>query len=635
MEPSPLTQVSRPDSFQPKIVRLYETLFRDDGGDDDDDEIDLSEGFWEEFFLLRPDLAGLRRILAALGPDNILHSQAHTQQLFGHAIQRVRQARAPADEVALETLTIFLDGALSKRYTNPSSDILSVLAGLHDADAVLSDFVAALDTTIRSGRDLALRLKAVRAALSITAAAFHTGLPTYFTHRDLFPSLMKYIQDCDDSTHILPAFYLLGLLVNYNKFEFQNPYRLRLDDFVNDGIIQKMIVCFGETCATLRNAYVAVQDDQPEGWTLGSTLNYIGLGALAPGSRPTTPVPAADETKSLFAALPGPEIGVLLATYDFANANKLFCFNLVTLSPPKKGDPSPLSEFLSLTSYLFQHAHRSYRSSLYTHLSLFVVQILVEDQILVKRLCSDESKVSVRLCRQRQPYLPLVKGDRVVVSIILDIMIDGVNHNLRRRLDVDFYILCLGVLLRLLSYLSRAKTRITYHWSELWRTLLSFVRFLSTYTNDIRSIHRSPEMVDHLVNLLAFALSSGENFLPDPASYDDLFYKLVESGDTLTKFRDSFGLAGRIEVNSIQTLINVSSHYNSLLEGSDKGKTRSKNLSPREVSNVIKQGYDTLSIEPGDGLDRWEKFREANLKTPLKKVARAAIDDAKFLLEEK
>lgn len=113
----------------------------------------------------------------------------------------------------------------------------------------------------------------------------------------------QYIQDCDDSTQVLPAFYLLGLLVNYNKFEFQNPYRLRLDDFVNDGIIQKMIGSFGATCATLRDAYVAVQDDMPEGWTLGSTLNYIGLGVLAPTSRPSTPVPALEETKSLFATL--------------------------------------------------------------------------------------------------------------------------------------------------------------------------------------------------------------------------------------------------------------------------------------------------------------------------------------------
>jgi hypothetical protein len=114
---------------------------------------------------------------------------------------------------------------------------------------------------------------------------------------------MKYVQDCENTSQITPAFYLLGLLANYNKFEFQNPYRLRLDDFVNDAIIQKLIRGFGDTCLKLRDAYIAVQDDLPEGWTLGSTLSYIGLGALAPGSRPSTPTPAAEETKSMFSAL--------------------------------------------------------------------------------------------------------------------------------------------------------------------------------------------------------------------------------------------------------------------------------------------------------------------------------------------
>ena len=137
---------------------------------------------------------------------------------------------------------------------------------------------------------------------------------------------------------------------------------------------------------------------------------------------------------------PGPEVGVLLSTYDFANANKVFCFNLVkSVSADKSEQPSPLSAYLSLTSYMFQHAHRSARAALYTYLSLFVLQILVEDQMLAKRLCSDESKLSVRLCRQRQPYLPVVRGERVPAAVILDMMSDAISHNLRRRLDVDFY----------------------------------------------------------------------------------------------------------------------------------------------------------------------------------------------------
>lgn len=179
--------------------------------------------------------------------------------------------------------------------------------------------------------------------------------------------------------------------------------------------------------------------------------------------------------------------------------------------------------------------------------------------------------------------------------------------------------------MRLLSHLSRTKTRITYHWAELWRTLLSFVRFLTTYESDIKSNYKSNKMIDLLVNLLAFALSSGENFLPDPAAYDDLFYKLVESGDTLVKFRDAFALGKQ---GSMQTLINVSNHYQALL--SDKGKAR-KHLSPQEVHAVIKQGYETLSIDASEGLDRWDKFREADHKSTLKKIARVVVEDARGL----
>ncbi|KAL5113444.1 hypothetical protein ACEQ8H_008688 [Pleosporales sp. CAS-2024a] len=627
MEPSPLTQDSRPEVFQPKIVRLYETLFKEE-----EEDTELSDGFWQEFFLHRPDAAGLRRILDAVPPDEMLHLQSHSQQLVRRAIQRVKQARAPADEVALETLTVFLDAALTKKYTNPSSDVISVLAGLHDADAVMTDFIATLDSAIRNGRSIPLRLKAVRATLAMSAAGFHTAVPSYFTHRDLFPSLMKYVQDCSESAQIVRAFYLLGLLTNYNKFEFQNPYRLRLDDFVNDAIIQKIIHSFGDNCAKLRDAYVAIQDDVPEGWSLGSTLSYIGLGALAPGSRPSTPTPAADETKSLFGALPGPEAGVLLSTYDFANANKVFCFNLVTLQSEKKTDASPLGAYLSLTSYLFQHAHRSTRAALYSYLSLFILQIVVEDQSLMKRLCSDEGKLSVRLCRQRQPYLPLVRGERVPAAVILDLSIDGINHNLRRRLDVGFYILCLGIILRTLAYLSRTKCRLAYHWSEVWRTLLSFVRFLTTYESDVKANYKSSAMIDDLVKLLAFALSSGENFLPDAAAYDDLFYKLTESGDVLIKFGDAFGLSSKS--GAMQSLLNVSSHYQSLLEGGEGGKSRSKVLSPKEVSNVIKQGYETLSIDTTEGLDQWDKFREADYKSVLKRMARVVVDDARWLNEE-
>ncbi|KAK8165689.1 hypothetical protein BKA80DRAFT_271969 [Phyllosticta citrichinensis] len=622
MEPSPLTQQSRPETFTPKIVQLYELLFTEQ-----DDEPEFSEGFWQEFFLLKPDPPRLRRVLGDLSADAMLHFQVPAQQLFSRAIARIKNAQGPSDDIALDTLTVFLGAVLSKKYTNPSSDILSVLAGLDNADVVLPELVGALDTIIRSGRSMEIRCKAIRVGLSITSGAYSTGLISYFTHRDLFPSLMKFVQDSESSTEILDPFILLGLLVNYNKFEFQNPYRLRLDDFVNDMAIKKTVHCVGNTCRDARDKYVAVQDDLPEGWSLGSAIGYLT------GSNKKSSVPE-EEAQKLLATLPGAEAAILLSTYDFANANKLFCFNLVTQPAASKTDVSPISAFLSFTSYTFQHAHRSPRTALYTHVNLFILHIIIEDPQLAKRICSDESKTPVRLCRQRQPFLPLPKGDRAIAATILDIMVDGINHNLRRRLDTEFYTLCVGVILRLISFLGRSRVRFAYHWSELWRSLLSFIRFLTTYSKDIKTLHQSSRLIDDTVNLIALSLSTGETFLPNAAAYDDLFYKLVENGDILTKFRDAYELSKHQSSSSIETLISVSSHYYDLLQGDEKGKVRSKNLSPREVSKVIKQGYETLSIQAKEGLDHWERFREADHKAVLKRVARCAVEDARALVAD-
>jgi hypothetical protein len=61
-----------------------------------------------------------------------------------------------------QTLTVFLDAALSKKYTNPSSDIIAVLTGLDNADAVLADFVATLDAVIRNGRHCGCIIETLR-----------------------------------------------------------------------------------------------------------------------------------------------------------------------------------------------------------------------------------------------------------------------------------------------------------------------------------------------------------------------------------------------------------------------------------------------------------------------------------------
>jgi len=159
------------------------------------------------------------------------------------------------------------------------------------------------------------------------------------------------------------------------------------------------------------------------------------------------------------------------------------------------------------------------------------------------------------------------------------------------------------------------------------------MRFLATYANDMKTLPNAALLINLVVNLNALALSTGESFLPDAAAYDDLFYKLVEAGDILIKFRDAYEKElVNPKTGAIDSLLSVSRHYHSLIEENSKGKSKTKSLSARQVQKVIQQGYETLSIQAKEGLDSWERFREIDHKSTVKKAAKIVIEDVKLLI---
>ena len=137
--------------------------------------------------------------------------------------------------------------------------------------------------------------------MELMANAYYSLRTLY--HRDYLLIFTQSIQDSDSPEHVFKPFLLLGLLANYNKFEFRNPYRLRLEDFVNESAIQKIAQGIGCACSNSRNFYVSIQEDVAEGWTVGSTLAYIGLGVLAPSKGAAPAQPKTDDIKEKFATL--------------------------------------------------------------------------------------------------------------------------------------------------------------------------------------------------------------------------------------------------------------------------------------------------------------------------------------------
>ena len=625
---SPLTQQLRPDTFEPKIVQLYLHIFNVLPNDDTLEDPTPSEGFWREFFLLKPDKQRLYEILVPITASELLHMHIQTQTFFRRTIIEAGSGTSPRNENALENLAGFLSAVFTKRYTNPSTDIIEVLAGLDAIDKLISDLVNGLEAIIRSSSSLAFRTKAVSTATAMVSGAFQTSLVSYFMHRDLFPASTRYIIDDPDSS--LQAFILLGLLASYNKFEAQNVYQNRLEDFVNEETIKILVHSFTECCRRIRDEYVAVQDDSPGTWTWNSTLNYVGLRSMSPDAQKPPP-PSEEEAKVIFNALPSQECCSMLAAYTFVQANKIFAADLLSL-PESTGRESSFSAFLSSTSYLAHHAHRGVRPSHYATLSLLAIRAMAEDPLLVKRLCSQESKTVVRLCRQRPPHLPLVTSARVPATAILDICTDTLSHNLKKKLDVQLYTLCLGIMLRLFKHMDQTKTRLQYHWAYVWGSLMSLIRFLTQYASDLNYLRgMRDELCTTLANLTAFCLSKGDGFLPDPSSYDDLFYKLVEGHDTLPKFKQAYSekATGQDSFSrAMDALIAVSSHYHDLLKVQ---RGRKPHQSPTAVHKVIKEGYETLNLETSEDFGTWDKWREASWKAELKKMIRTAVEDARLL----
>ncbi|KAK3117736.1 hypothetical protein LTR53_000546 [Teratosphaeriaceae sp. CCFEE 6253] len=624
---SPLTQQARPDVFEPKVVGLYRRLFTDSHDDDN-----IPEGFWAELFLLRPDITRLRELLDGTDASTLLHLQDHSHALLLNGIAALKIGRAPADEHALDTLTAFFSVVLGKRYTDPGSDIIEVVAGLDNVDAMFGELVATLDDVIRNEtRDASLRLKAVRTAIAVVAGGYQTALVSYFVGRDFFPGIMRLVQQLEDPSNASEPLLLLGLLANHGKFESHNPYGVRFADFVNEEAIRKIADTVRETSDLCRARYIAIQDDAPASWSVAGTLSYVGLGTLA-GAKPTQPVLTEEQQRDLFAEQPGPEVAAMLTFYDFVVANKLFCRHIITQQAPDKDRHVPFSAYLSFTSYLHTHAFRSARSASYAYLTLLTLLILSEDPATAKLLCT--TSAPVRLCRQRPPLLPAPTiPDRPYATTILDLLTDTLTHNLRKRLDTALYTQTLAVLSRLLTYLTTSRTKLPHHWSELWRALLSLVRFLNQYAADLRTLSGTEAVVRALVDVLAQALSGGEAFLPDAAASDDLFYKLIESGDALTALRDTYALAKPDEKSAaITILVGVSTHYAELI-ASHRATKNTAHLGPREIQGIIRQGYDTLDLggvgdEGGGKGGQSRGFREVDHRTELKRIGRVVVGDA-------
>lgn len=115
---------------------------------------------------------------------------------------------------------------------------------------------------------------------------------------------------------------------------------------------------------------------------------------------------------------------------------------------------------------------------------------------------------------------------------ILDLMVEYIylSHMNRNMFRQELFLLCLAIIQRLLSFEKRCRVRIVYSWDELWSSLTSILKFLTSNENyflrhqvDIFAICQS------VINLFNIFIMMGDNFLASTTHYDELYYEIIRN----------------------------------------------------------------------------------------------------------
>ncbi|CDR43369.1 RHTO0S08e00826g1_1 [Rhodotorula toruloides] len=298
---SPLKQVNK--AGQPKRSKLQASwddlatnpqLFATDNSP-------LPTRYCSEFYCLRPNRTVQNAALAGISDGDLLGKyRTNVSELFIGGIKILKDA-PPADVTrsnAVETLIPFLRHVFARNFSNKEQDVMTVLGGDAERhDQVFSDMVSALDATLRNVKvPVSVRHRVLQLALTLVACANQSPLTSYFLRRDLFSTLVAFIADDSTKQFAFESALLLGLLANYRKSEARNPYVVRIQDFVEEGIMERIIDVVSTVCSRARDSYVSISDDTPPSLvaSLSSFVKSLRITEFLTGGfyLPPPPLPA-------------------------------------------------------------------------------------------------------------------------------------------------------------------------------------------------------------------------------------------------------------------------------------------------------------------------------------------------------
>lgn len=363
---------------------------------------------------------------------------------------------------------------------------------------------------------------------------------------------------------------LLTLLVNYRKYEGANPYIVQLsllaDEFALNGYSQVISAALIDFCRQYANQN-ALDGGQVGGGNGGGTVSAHGSSTSSWFSSLSNIV------GNMFVSDEGVERvqqirannALLLALYEAIHLNRNFITTLAQTQTESSAPPSPSNTLshnqaqvaavavssdlksapildamtLSPTNLLvavFQYCsivmqdHKNESSAANLKLCLLILTCIAEDQY-ANSLMHDVNlsfKVALHRAPMRHRKIPVDRLSKLqpLAATLLDLLLEFVVSHLMKKFPMELYLLCVGIIHRILCYQKRCRVRLTYPWKELWSALIGLLKFLVNNEQTLVKRCNIFHLAIQIVNIFNLYITYGDTFLATTNSYDELYYEL-------------------------------------------------------------------------------------------------------------
>lgn len=379
----------------------------------------------------------------------------------------------------------------------------------------------------------------------------------YIMINSLFDSFVRLLSDSTlRAQHGHDVVILLTLLVNYRKYETANPYIVQLSILADELALNGYGQMISNSLTEFGRQYTQnLSEIQPSSW-FSSLSNIVGnMFVSDEGCERVQQIRANN--------------ALLLALYEAVHLNRNFITTLAHTQAESSAPPSPSNTLnanqptpdlaiaqaatidmttqypTNLLVAVFQYCsivmqdNKNESSAANLKLCFLILTCISEDQY-ANSMMHDSNltfKVLLQRAQMRHRKLPVerLSKSQPLAATLLDLLVEFTVSHLMKKFPMELYLLCTGVIHRVLCYQKRCRVRLVYPWKELWAALISLLKFLVGQEQNLVKKCNIFYLALQIVNIFNLFITYGDTFLATTNSYDELYYELNREEKVFTE----------------------------------------------------------------------------------------------------